>query len=184
MRKKTVLITSTILIMILCFTSSVNAYTFTGQRWPKVIGSTYTIYVKYATSNANYRAAFDSAVSDWNNAQDKIQFSLSSLHVSTLSTVGVQNVDDPSLFGSCTWHWVPGTNTISYFQAVLNTYNSDIVNKTKTRRSTAGHELGHALGLGHVDPPYNAIMNSSRNRETLYTPQKDDIDGVKALYAL
>jgi hypothetical protein len=51
---------------------------------------------------------------------------------------------------------------------------------TTRRRSTAGHEWGHALGLDHVGG--SALMNDVRNRDTIYVPQSDDIKGIQALY--
>jgi hypothetical protein len=48
------------------------------------------------------------------------------------------------------------------------------------RRSTSGHELGHALGLDHTANA--ALMNDARDRATIYTPTTEDINGIKAMY--
>jgi hypothetical protein len=47
--------------------------------------------------------------------------------------------------------------------------------------SVAGHEQGHGFGLGEssVNP---ALMNQNRDRETIYKPQQDDINGINAIY--
>ncbi len=50
------------------------------------------------------------------------------------------------------------------------------------RRSVAGHEWGHALGLNDENSVTNALMNQGRNRNTIYTPQSDDINGINAQY--
>ncbi|SFE87446.1 Matrixin [Paenibacillus algorifonticola] len=184
MRKKSLLTVTTLILMTFIFTSSALAYSFTGHTWSKTNGNTYNVSVKYATTNTTYRAAFDSAVSDWNSSQSKIKFNLSALNVSSLNKVGTQDVDNPSLYGVCITYPISGTAKISYFTADLNIGNPNVVNYSKTRRSTAGHELGHALGLDHVSVLVTAIMNSSRDRETVYTPQTDDINGVNALYPL
>ncbi|WP_338555307.1 M57 family metalloprotease [Paenibacillus sp. KS-LC4] len=182
MRKKSLLTAAILLLPALIFTSTAFAFTFTGHKWPKSVNSTYNVYVKYATTNTTYKAAFDTAVSDWNSAQSKIKFNLSALNTSTFSTVGTQNVDDPSMYGACITYVSPGTTSTSYFTADINIGNPSVVNFPQTRRSTTGHELGHALGLGHSSAPVTAIMNSSRNRENVYLPQTDDKNGINTLY--
>ena len=51
--------------------------------------------------------------------------------------------------------------------------------------STACHELGHVLGLGHAATE-TCIMNGNRDRDlhTVYTPKAEDSTGVHALYDL
>ncbi|ANY70331.1 hypothetical protein BBD42_30415 [Paenibacillus sp. BIHB 4019] len=184
MRKKSLLTAMPFILLALLFTSTAFAYTFTGHKWPKSANNSYNVYVKYATANTAYKAAFDSAAADWNSAQSKIKFNLSALNTSTLSKVGTQNVDDPSMYGVCITYVSPGTTSTSYFTADINIGNPAVANQSNTRRSAAGHELGHALGLGHTPLLVKAIMNSSRDRETIYTPQTDDKNGLNALYPL
>jgi predicted Zn-dependent protease len=38
------------------------------------------------------------------------------------------------------------------------------------------HELGHAFGLDHCT--VTSVMNQSRDRDTIYLTQDDDIDGL------
>jgi len=54
---------------------------------------------------------------------------------------------------------------------------------TNFRRSVAGHEIGHALGLDHNDNA-NVLMDTKRDREAIYTPQPEDIASVNWLYNL
>ena len=56
---------------------------------------------------------------------------------------------------------------------------SDTIN---ARRGTAGHELGHALGLDDNNSGGAVIMNVGRNRNQVFTPQTDDINGVNSIY--
>lgn len=48
------------------------------------------------------------------------------------------------------------------------------------RRGTAGHEWGHCFGLDETTG--QVLMNPNRDRNTIYTPQSDDIDGINYLY--
>lgn len=51
-------------------------------------------------------------------------------------------------------------------------------------QSVIVHELGHALSLADNPPNAVSIMQYSRNRNVMYVPQKDDIEGVKNIYNL
>jgi len=65
----------------------------------------------------------------------------------------------------------------------LNEYYLDDYVSNK-RRSVIGHELGHSLGLAHVNGP--KLMNDwdweRYDYYSICTPQADDEDGVQAIY--
>lgn len=68
-------------------------------------------------------------------------------------------------------------NRVTKFEGFLN---DNAVFVSSVAQSTSVHELGHALGLGHSTS--TAVMNSNRDRTRITTPQKDDLDGIKAIY--
>lgn len=189
MKKRKKFFTSMILtiLAIVIFIPTTQAYNFTGNRWPKKSGQSYTVYLRYGMPNTSsytiYRDAFASAVSDWNSSQSKISFNLSDSNASSPFYVGTYYTEFQEIYGECKCY---GSFSSDYiFETVnvlLNTNNPGIQTKSKTRRSVAGHELGHALGLHEENSVANALMNQNRNRETIYTPQTDDINGVNARY--
>lgn len=168
--------------LFLCSVSSVNAYELNPWSWPKQYGQTYTINVKYTTLVENYRNTWDQAVSDWNGSQSKISFNLSAIHVGSPNLVGTMSDPDQSLYGEC--YTTKPNNVLTSFQAYINSSNSNISSNSTIRRSTANHELGHAMGLKHYNGSVQlAVMNSNRDRTKVYTPKTDDINGVNAKYA-
>ncbi len=69
-------------------------------------------------------------------------------------------------------------HTTTEFYLLLNRDLLDVESAT-FKQSVAAHEFGHAFGLADLSSG-TAIMNIKRNRNTLYTAQPDDINGVKA----
>lgn len=62
-----------------------------------------------------------------------------------------------------------------------NVYTTQNFNANE-RRSVAGHEWGHALGLDDDNPGSGSLMDQSRDRNTIYVPQVDDRSGINAQY--
>ena len=71
-------------------------------------------------------------------------------------------------------------NIVTSFTAKINAGNSNIPG-TNVARSTANHEFGHVLGLNDVTSG-TAVMNTSRDRTSIYIPKQDDKDGVSDIY--
>ena len=99
-------------------------------------------------------------------------------------SLGIMNESSSSLYGRV--NYTTSGSTITGFAAYVNIGNTVLssassANKAKIARSVACHELGHLLGLNDLTSG-TAVMNTNRNRLTLYTPQTDDINGVSAGY--
>jgi hypothetical protein len=124
-----------------------------------------------------YLNAMSSAMSAWNNAYCDCTVSSSAGSYNPLVTftsggtvygfyqILAQSDADP--YHKTTWFRIG--------------MNSDLFPSmsTNARKSTCVHELGHAMGLNDLTSG-TAIMNVNRNRDSIYNPQSDDINGVNA----
>lgn len=122
---------------------------------------------------STYKTAWENATNDWHNA-DNAAFYYSS---SSSNIVNARSISGDSAYGTIYYQTTTG-NKLRKFKVELNTLKC--TNGT-IARSTSGHEIGHALGLGDLTSG-TAIMNGNRNRSSIYTPQTDDINGVRYVY--
>lgn len=152
-------------------------------KWPYAGGSSL-LYVlhqndpSYPPTGA-YATAFSDARSNWINTATPVYFQpttywLDQHYWSALPLTGSGPLGHTD-FG-CTW---PG-NQRSWTLVELNTDRLDSESST-VKRSVASHELGHHIGIRHSSVS-QAVMNQDRNRESIYSPQTDDICGVNHRY--
>lgn len=83
--------------------------------------------------------------------------------------------------GQYTATWKNSNGTARSFTIVLN----DTILKNASYnciQSVIVHEFGHAFGLDDNPPESPSIMRYDRNRETMITPQQDDVNGVNDFY--
>lgn len=117
-------------------------------------------------------AAWAYSVTSWNNAQSKVDLESYWSYDIYLSYANDSGV---SWSGICYTWW---TGDYLYFaSAKMNEHYTENFTPTNRQRSTSGHELGHALGLGHSE-----YDNSVRwGTYGIYYPQQDDINGIYAI---
>lgn len=103
----------------------------------------------------------------------------------TLVTVGVLSSSSNQVLAasySDTWYGNASSANPGPFTIKLNsrTINLDATNFYNFVKSTLVHEYGHIFCLDHTSQ--TSIMNSSRDRNIMTTPQQFDIDEVNSVY--
>jgi len=158
------------------------AYAWTADYyWPHTRGQTLQITYKWGdrlddVPNSVWRKVFTNGMNQWTTKTgNKVRFSESSSSSNILNTYD----DDDGNYGICyRWtHWLTGK--LTKFEAYGNVNTTAGVSDT-FRQSVATHELGHGLGLGHSDQV--AVMNTDRDRNRIYVPQTDDVNGILSMY--
>jgi hypothetical protein len=141
--------------------------------YSKTIPIDLTTYV-----GSDYLNAASRAQSAWNSAGVGIAVSHSTYYGNKLFTglygyewYGAYHV---SYLGGSTYHQTTG------FYIQVNTMLCDALS-TYAKQSVVGHELGHAVGLENCSSV--ALMNTSRNRDSVYYPMWDDRMGAIASWS-
>lgn len=124
-----------------------------------------------------HQTGFQNAISDWNSSQDKKRFRNSGSTAS--GALDSYSMNDYVEFGYTYLVYNEDTKCVTAWVSKINKYFA-ATHEEIFARSVGGHELGHTLGLDHTNNP--ALMNSERDRWTIYRPQTDDINGINALY--
>ncbi|WP_047980140.1 matrixin family metalloprotease [Ornithinibacillus contaminans] len=151
------------------FSHTAKAYSLKGWHWP---GN-----MTYATTSSfiEIDASWIDAVNVWNRRQDHRTINYNANSSNHLTD---EYTTSSSRYGvMSTWST---DGEVYRFYGRLNRSMYDIKNNSRVRQSTAIHELGHSLGLGHTSS--YAIMNTSRDRRELIEPTFDDLNGMDAIY--
>lgn len=172
--KKTAMIFLLIIPLIVwILPSQTFAYSFTGDR----MCNYYYVPIRWGGSiNEEYKTTAATSMRDWNEAQNKRRFVQGDS--SSSGVIDAYYSSSDSYFGYSYWQTGMDSCTDAWVTKINTYYESN--NDTDFGRSVVSHELGHILGLAHTN--WSSLMNTDRNRYTLYTPQKDDINGVNELY--
>ena len=158
-----------------------QAYNYLGCRWPDhPVGRTSLRYS--ATGSAD---AWRTAGQRWSAADSHVSFAEDAVaHLFTASSADYGNV---SFDGFVQYTCVAGFFVPRQVQVGLNTFYTNAY-PTGMRLAVAGHELGHATGLGHNDQAdcrNRPLMHSTSARWVqcgIERPTADDSAGTRGLY--
>lgn len=154
-----------------------NAYSLIGAKQDFIWGNTIDFqWGNLTDNNSTWTDMFLQAGYSWNNAQTKFQWG----NVSSSSNIQqMYYVTNSNEYGRTQLQWSPaGIFTRAWMEVNQYSVSSKSWNFQK---SVATHELGHGVGLGESSAS-PAVMNQARDREKIYTPQTDDVDGVNHIY--
>lgn len=133
---------------------------------------TPNINVPTNTYNDIWKTPMNAAAAAWNGTATKV-------------TVGYLSSSKNKVLAASyadTWYGLSSSANPGPFTIKLNsrTINNDATNFSNFVKSTLVHEYGHIFCLDHTTK--TSIMNSSRNRNTMTTPQTFDISEVNSVY--
>lgn len=174
------------LTVIVFSTISVSAYEYKDRDWP-------TDEVRYifassmeSSDSYQYQIAWDNAIYDWNNGQDSIQLVEGNTGAGNYDMIfGIVSMTVSNVWGICSITTTSTTNAnICESGTAYININAEDIEMLPVKRSAAAHEIGHVFSLADINAETPvAIMNTTRVRRLIYTPQEDDIEGVVNRYS-
>lgn len=172
-KKKSLTLIITIIFIFTC-ASSVFAYTLWNYGY-----FAYPACFNYEDLDQPYYGNMYNAVNNWNNTSCGHYFAE---YDNSSANIALTSYSTQTYWGMYGIFETAGTNPYhltSKFKISLNTRRLD--GNSNYQLSTSTHEIGHALGLNDLTSG-TAIMNNNRNRNTITTPQSDDVNGANANY--
>ena len=158
-----------------------NAYNLEGPKWSGTPNSGCCAYIHASPNGAadssglNIMSSFDADGfrNAWNGSPANV---ILDFHSGAL-TLYDPTVSNVSWDGYTTWSY--SGSSFNNAQVKLNTYYTRNESASEIQ-GVAAHELGHAMGIGHVSSC--ALMYPNTPRCGIDTPTSDDVNGINALY--
>lgn len=162
--------TISIAICLFIYAIPVSAFQYYGYHW-----DTNVVYYDVSTLPTSWKNCIYAAAIEWNGAGAAFEFD---------GWTGSDNDITRGYYGDETWlaeTAITGYPHITEVDTVFNTrYTWYTDGNDYFVQSTATHELGHWLMLGHTSSSTDAIMYYYYNGET--DLKQDDIDGIIYIY--
>lgn len=160
------------LVLVFALLLTLQKTTIFAETDPDWGSQTPGIYVPFNTYNDTWRAPMDDAASAWTGTPTPVSVGFSTATSNQLIAASYTD----------TWYGTASSANPGPFTIKLNsrTINLDATNFYNFVKSTLVHEYGHIFCLDHT--LQTSIMNTSRNRNIMTTPQQFDIDEVNSVY--
>lgn len=155
-----------------------DAYHLYGGKW----SSASNLVACISNTYSGHNTAWTNAANDWVSATWPGGFGYTSSCSSNQMVMSDLYWPDDPRSGIAGWN--PGccSGNYTYTFGLLNWHFTQNYNSSQ-KKSIAGHEIGHQLGLDHEG--FAVLMNGSdaaRFSYGVYTPQTDDVSGFFAIY--
>lgn len=142
------------------------------------------------SASSTLESQFHSAKWLWGNATSKVALAESSsisgsaFRVHQSSTLYPQGICGKAVFYTSSGAQWPSGPTSNYAYVKLLIDNRTVAGGSgcANKVGISAHELGHGLGLAHVESPTVAVMRSDIAARTWQGPQADDVAGINYLY--
>lgn len=174
---KKIVFLAIISLFILSFsTQEAHAYTLLGGKQ-----KTTSIRWQITVLKAAYVQPLHDAIDAWDATSTPLSFTESD---GTQKTQIFVSGDD---YGNTGWN-AQCTNFLEFIfwgdyvdSSIQANYTYMVTMSNALKQGVFAHEIGHALGLGHVTDPYQVMCTSADGR-AVNVPGSDDIAGVNYLY--
>ncbi len=157
------------------FIQPVLAYNLLGCQWSNADPLHY-YYDNWVSSNS--KLAWQAAASSWNNSSNDISWNFSANYdvYSTEANDSGADWDGISIIDH-------SGSTINSATTYLNAFFTDNYSSNQ-RKSVAGHEFGHCLGLDERNAQVlmHPFTDQRYDNYNISTPQQDDLNGIAAMY--
>lgn len=178
--KKKIFIFVVLTVFFLSSVSTASAYILLGAKHHFIYGNVVPYkWGTYTDTPGKWRDAFLNANYAWNNGTSDVQWGYAPDN--SYSIEQVYYYASPSQYGRTQLSSSNGYWTLAW--AEINQYSLETVGEKSAifKQSVACHEEGHSLGLDDNNNTAT-IMDQNRNREFIFNPQTDDINGVNQIY--